>query len=362
MDCVKLPDVGSRSLTTALIQFGFVQSYPDYSLFTYCKHNVRLHMLIYVDDLIIGGNDTAAIVKFKSISIGASIYLGPLKYFLGIEVAHGPEGIFLSQRKYALDIISKCGFLGAKPTSVPIEQNHHLALAKGTLMENPNRYRRLVGRLIYLTITRPELCYCIHILAQFMQSPRQEHWDAALRVVRYMKGYPGQGLLFCSDSDLRLYAYCDSDWASFPLTRRSLIGYFVLLGQTPVSWKTKKQHTMSRSSTKAEYRSMVTTSCELKWMKKLLLSFGVAHDEPARLYCDNQVALHIVVNLVFHERTKHIEVNCHFVRDELQRGNIVTCHVRTTEQLADILTKALGKEKFAYFLGKLGIRNLHTPI
>ncbi|XP_019056182.1 PREDICTED: uncharacterized protein LOC109115948 [Nelumbo nucifera] len=208
-------------LTTALIQFGFAQTYPDYSLFTYCKHNVRLHVLIYVDDLIIGGNDTTAIVKFKEYlhQCFRMKDLGPLKYFLWIEVARGLEGIFLSQRKYSLDIISECGFMGAKPTSVPIEQNHHLALAKSALMENPNRYRLLVGRLIYLTIIRPELCYCVHILAQFMQSPRQEHWDAALRVVHYMKGYLGQGLLYRSDSDLRLYAYCDSDWASCPLTR-----------------------------------------------------------------------------------------------------------------------------------------------
>ncbi|XP_019054705.1 PREDICTED: uncharacterized protein LOC109115299 [Nelumbo nucifera] len=204
----------------ALIQFGFVQSYLDYSLFTYCKHNIRLYVLIYVDDLIIGGNDTAAIVKFKKY-LHRCFHMkdmGPLKYFLGIEVAHGLEGIFLSQQKYALDIISECGLLGAKPISVPIEQNHHLALAKGALVENPNQYQRLVGWLIYLTITRPELCYCVHILAQFMQSPRQEHWEAALRVVRYMKGYPGQGILFRSDSDLCLYAYCDSDWASCPLT------------------------------------------------------------------------------------------------------------------------------------------------
>ncbi|XP_019053228.1 PREDICTED: uncharacterized protein LOC109114670 [Nelumbo nucifera] len=207
-------------LIAALIQFVFVQSYPDYSLFTYFKHNVRLHVLIYVDDLIVGGNNTVAIMKFKEY-LSRCFHmkdLGPLKYFLGIEVAHGPDGIYLSQRKYALDIISECGLLGAKPASVPIEQNHHLALAKGALMHNPNQYRRLVGRLIYLTITRPELCYCVHILAQFMHSPRQEHWEAALRVVRYMKAYSGQGIVLRSDSDLRLYAYCDSDWASCPLS------------------------------------------------------------------------------------------------------------------------------------------------
>jgi hypothetical protein len=113
------------------------------------------------------------------------------KYFLGVEVARSPAGIFLCQRKFALHIISEVGLLGAKPASTPLEQNHHLGLAKGELLANPDRYRRLVGRLIYLCFTRPELSYCVHVLSQFMQQPQTEHCDAALRVVRYLKGNPG---------------------------------------------------------------------------------------------------------------------------------------------------------------------------
>ena len=130
--------------------------------------------------------------------------------------------------------------LGSKPVGFPIEQNHQLALAEGPFLDEPEKYRRLVGRLIYLTITRPELSYVVHILAQFMQTPRQDHWEAALRVVHYLKGNPGQGIFLSSNSDLRLFAYYDSDWASCPLTRRSLTGYIVLLGNSPISWKTKK--------------------------------------------------------------------------------------------------------------------------
>ncbi|RVW82223.1 Retrovirus-related Pol polyprotein from transposon RE2 [Vitis vinifera] len=183
----------------------------------------------------------------------------------------------LCQRKYTLDIVSEAGLLGAKLCGLPIEQNHRLGLANGELLSNPESYRRLVGRLIYLAVTRPDLAYSVHILSQFMQEPRIEHWEAALRVVRYLKGTPGQGILLRADSDLSLQGWCDSDWAACPVTRRSLSGWLVFLGQSPISWKTKKQHTVSRSSAEVEYRAMAAVTCELKWLKGLLLSLGVHH-------------------------------------------------------------------------------------
>ena len=194
-----------------------------------------------------------------------------------------------------------------------------------------------------------------------MQEPRQEHWDAALRVVRYLKGSPGQGILLRSDSELSLKGWCDSDWAACPLTRRSLTGWLVFLGHSPIAWKTKKQHTVARSSAEAEYRSMASITCELKWLKGLLLSLGVHHPKAIPLFCDSQSALHIAQNPVFHERTKHIEVDCHFVRDAIQEGLLAPSYVPTTVQLADIFTKALGKKQFDFLLDKLGIFDLHAP-
>ncbi|KAK3005787.1 hypothetical protein RJ639_017277 [Escallonia herrerae] len=350
-------------LSTALRSYGFLQSHADHTLFTYRKGDVFLSVLVYVDDLILAGNNSTACSSFKKYLNDCFKLkdLGPFKYFLGIKAARGTRGLFLSQGKYALDILSESGLSASKPATFPMEQNHGLALAGGPLLSDPGPYWRLIGRLVYLTITRPDICYAVHVLSQFMQSPRSQHWDASLWVLRYLKAAPGQGLFLPADSPLQIYAFYDSDWASCPLTRRSVTGYFVSLENSPISWRTKKQQTVSRSSAKAEYRSMAVTTCELTWLKFFLLSLGIHHDRPMRLFCDNQAALHIASNPVFHERTKHIQIDCHYVKEQLLAGNISTAHVRTAQQVTDIFTKALGRHQFHYLCGKLGIQNLLAP-
>jgi len=349
-------------LSTKLCEYGFIRSYADYSLFTYRKGDVFMAVLVYVDDIVLTGNNPAATVHFKNyLHTCFSIKdLGILKYFLGIEAARSPQGLFLCQRKYALEIIAECGLLGAKPVAFPMEENHKLALAQGPLLPDPTRYRRLIGRLIYLTITRPDLTYAVHILSQFMQAPREDHIEAARRVLRYLKGTAGQGILLRAATDLHLVGFCDSDWRACPLSRKSLTGYFITLGGSPVSWRSKKQATVSRSSAEAEYRAMAFATSELIWIRSFLASLGV-FPAPMTLYCDSQAALHIARNPVFHERTKHIEIDCHFVREKLEAGILHLAHVGTTQQPADILTKALGTRKFQYLKGKLGILDLHAP-
>ncbi|CAH9100668.1 unnamed protein product [Cuscuta europaea] len=350
-------------LTTCLRNYGFTQSHADYSLFTIRKDNKILCVLIYVVDLLITGNDRSMIDQFK-LYLGTTFPvkdLGVMKYFLGIEVARNSTGIFMCQRKYVLDILAETGLSECKPVTFPMVQNHRLQSDTGPFFSDPERYRRLVGKLIYLTLTRPDICYSVHILSQFMQSPRLAHWEGVLRVLKYLKGRPGQGILLRSDSSLSLTGYCDADWASCPITRRSVTGYFVSLGFSPVSWRTKKQATVSRSSAEAEYRSMASLTCELIWLRNLLRSLGVTHSGPARLYCDNQAALHIASNPVYHERTKHIELDCHFIRDHIQSGTVAPSYTPTNEQPADLLTKALGAQQFDYLLGKMGICDPHAP-
>lgn len=169
-------------LTSALKKFGFKQSYSDYSLFTYIRNGRSLHVLIYVDDLIIVGDDLGRMTKFKGYlnEWFKMRDLGKAKYFLGIEIALGPMGMLLSQRKYALDIVNEAGLLGCKPVTTPMEQNHKLLSDKGPFYKNPVRFKRVVGRLVYLSITRPELNYAIRVLSQVMHKPREAHWDAVV--------------------------------------------------------------------------------------------------------------------------------------------------------------------------------------
>ncbi|XP_074290257.1 secreted RxLR effector protein 161-like [Silene latifolia] len=244
---------------------------------------------------------------------------------------------------------------GSKPVHTPIQQNHNLAFASGYVLRDMMKYRRLVGGLVYLTITRPDLVYAVHVLSQFMNEPRKEHWDAALRVVKYVKMNPSVGIVLKRDSDMQLRGYCDSDWARCPLTRRSLSGYIVSLGNSPISWRAKKQVTVSKSTAETEYRAMAAVTSELIWVKSFLASLGVFHMKPMRLFCDNQAAIHIARIPVFHDRTKHIEIDCHFVRQHLVNKTIATFHVRSKEQIADLFTKALGGEAYEHLLYKLGL-------
>ncbi|RVX09401.1 Retrovirus-related Pol polyprotein from transposon RE1 [Vitis vinifera] len=320
----------------AIQSAGYAQSRADYSLFTRKQGKSFTALLIYVDDILITGNDPVSIATTKKF-LHSHFHLkdlGDLKYFLGIEVSASKNGIFISQCKYALEIIEDAGLLGAAPIDTPMERGLKLS-DKSDLLKDQGRYRRLVGR--------------------------KAHMEAAFRVVRYLKNAPGQGLFFSSNNDFRLRSYCDSDWAGCPLTRRSTTGYCVFLGPSLISWRSKRQKTVSLSSAEAEYRAMTGACCELTWLRYLLKDLGVLHKEPALLYCDNKAALHIAANPVFHERTRHIEMDCHYIRDKIQDGSIITRHVSSAHQLADILTKPLGKEFFAPMIRKLGVQDIHSP-
>ncbi|XP_024164040.2 uncharacterized mitochondrial protein AtMg00810-like [Rosa chinensis] len=288
--------------------------------------------------------------------------MGQLRYFLGIEVARSKQGIVLCQRKYALEVLEDAGFLGAKPSRFPIDQNLVLTQGEGVVLKDASQYRRLVGRLIYLTVKRPDLVYAVHILSQFMDNPRQPHLDAAYKVLRYVKQTPGQGILLPFTGQLEIKSYCDVDWARCKDTRRSTTGYCIFFGNAPISWKTKKQGTVSRSSAEAEYRSMATTCCEITWLQSLLRDLNVKHAHAVKLFYDNQAAIHIASNPVFHERTKHIEIDCHVVLEKVQRGLVKTMHIRTKEQPVDLFTKPLGSKQFSALLSKLGVINIHSNL
>ena len=182
-----------------------------------------------------------------------------------------------------------------------------------------------------------------------------------IRVLRYIKGAPGQGLLYEDRGHTQIVGYSDADLAGSPSDRRSTSRYCVFIGGNLISWKSKKRDVVARSSAEAEYRAMALVTCELVWLKQLLQELRCEDASPMTLICDNQVALHIASNPVLHERTKHIEIDCYFIRQEIESGYIITSFVNSNDQLADILTKALRRPRIEYICSKLGAYNMYAP-
>ncbi|RZB60128.1 Retrovirus-related Pol polyprotein from transposon RE2 [Glycine soja] len=324
--------------------FGLKRSEADHSVF-YCHTSPEkcVYLIVYVDDIVITRNDTTKITQLKEhlFSHFQIKDLGPLKYFLGIEVAQSGDGVVISQRKYALDILEETGMQNCRPVESPMDPNLKFMADQSDVYPDPERYRRLVEKLIYLTITRPDISFAVGVVSHFMQNPHLDHWNAVMRILRYVKKAPGQGLLYEDKGNTQLSGYCDADWAGCPMDRRSTLGYCVFIGGNLISWKSKKQTVVARSSAEAEYRSMTMVTCELMWIKQFLQELRFCEELPMKLYCDNQAALHIASNPVFHERTKHIEIDCHFIREKFLSKEIVTEFIGSNDQPADILTKSL---------------------
>ncbi|KAK6118164.1 hypothetical protein DH2020_048065 [Rehmannia glutinosa] len=353
-----------HKLTSCLIDYGFCQSKSDSSFFIKSSSTSLTVLCVYVDDIILAGNNLKEIQHIKS-HLDATFTikdLGTLKYILGIEVARTTKGIALCQRKYALDILTETGYLGCKPSNTPMEAKIELSNTSGTPLPDPSIYRRLVGRLLYLTITRPELSYSIHALSQFMSNPRSTHLDAAHRVLRYIKSCPGKGLFYSSSSSLQLQVFTDADWARCQDTRRSVSGFAIYLGDSLISWRAKKQPTVSRSSTEAEYRAIALATCEVQWLAYLLQDLQAPITQPTNLYTDSKSAYLITQNSCHHEKTKHIQIDCHFVREKIAEGLIKVIPIPSSQQIADIMTKPLPPQLFHQFNDKLCMVDIHAQL
>ena len=349
------PRAWFEKFSSAVLSFGFQQSSHDSALFIRQSSQGLVLLLLYVDDMIIIGSDTIGIHDIKT-HLGTCFEmkdLGPLRYFLGIEVNSSSSGYSLSQVKYASDLISRAGLIDNKAVDTPLELNVKLRSTDGELVSNPTLYRQLVGGLIYLTITRPDISYVIHVVSQFMTSPRTVHFAAVLRILRYVRGTMHQGLLMSSSSKLELNAYSDSNWVGDVTDRRSITGFCIFLGDSLISWKSEKQTVVARSSAEAEYRALANTTSEIIWLCRLLEDMGVAIPSLTPLHCDSKRAIQIAHNDVFHERTKHIEIDCHFIRHWLRDGVIVLPFIPSQLQVADFFTKSHSTIRFRYLVSKL---------
>jgi len=261
-----------EKLIGLLISNGYQQATSDASLFTKKASDSFTILLVYVDDIILAGDSLIEIAFIKNVLNQAFKIkdLGTLKYFLGLEVAHSQSGISLCQRKYCLDLLHDSGLLGSKPVTTPSDPSIKLHNDSSPLFTDVYAYRRLVGRLIYLNTTRPDITFITQQLSQFLSKPTHTHYNAALRVLKYPKGSPGRGIFFPRSSSLHIQGYTDADWAGCKDTRHSISSHCFFLGQSLISWRTKKQPTVSRSSSEAEYRAMASATCELQWLLYLL--------------------------------------------------------------------------------------------
>lgn len=344
-------------------QIGFKQSDADHTLFVRNNGGRITTLIVYVDDMAVTGNDHDEIAKLQLLLAKEFELkdLGQLKYFLGIEVARSKAGISMSQRKYVLDLLAETGMMDCKPVQTPIEVNHKLMMHSDQVPTNKERYQRLVGKLIYLSHTRPDIAYAVSVVSRFMQSPSEDHMNAVYRILRYLKSSPGKGLFFGKNESKQVIGYTDADWGGDRTDGKSTSGYFTFVGGNLVTWRSKKQKVVARSSAEAKFRGMVHEICELLWIRRILKDLDIELKTPMNLYCDNEAAVKIANNPVQHDRTKHVEIDRHFIKDHLEKKTVELPHVTSKEQLADMLTKVVCGNVFNSSLGKLGILDIHSP-
>ncbi|KAK4391658.1 Retrovirus-related Pol polyprotein from transposon RE2 [Sesamum angolense] len=246
-------------------EFGFSRCQADHSVFVQTTTSGMVVLAVYVDDILITGSDLVGIEEAKTYLQKHFVTkdLGRPRYFLGIEIAHSKHGISVSQRKYACDLLHEAGLLGTKPVDTPMDSNPDFWNDDGNYLEDKTKYRRLVGKLIYLTVTKPDISFAVGLVSQFMDKPRLVHWEAALRILKYIKASPGKGLLFKRHGHVKIEAYSDADYAGAKDDRKSTSGYCTYVGGNLVTWRSKKQTTVARSSAEAEYRAMAHTTSEI---------------------------------------------------------------------------------------------------
>ncbi|WVZ24342.1 hypothetical protein V8G54_002886 [Vigna mungo] len=338
-------------------------SLADHSLLLRHSATSFTALLIYVDDIVLTGDsmdDIVVVKKFLHQEFQIND-LGNLKYFLGFEVARSRQGLFLNQQKYCLEILAEFGLIGCKLAPSPSNPTNKLKDDDGDLLPDPIPYRRLIGKLQYLTNTRPDISFVVQQVSQFMSKPRSSHLNVVFRILKYLKGCLVLGFFYPSSNPHRLQAFYDSDWAACCISRKSTTGYCVFYGNCLISWKSKKQSTVSKSSTEAEYRALASVACELQWLKYVADDLCLKIPLPFPTFCDNQSTIQLAKNPSFHERTKHIEVNCHLIRAKVLDGLIVLCHVPSKHQLADMFTKSLYPRPLNINLSKMGLLNIHHP-
>ncbi|KAL1218311.1 Retrovirus-related Pol polyprotein from transposon TNT 1-94 [Cardamine amara subsp. amara] len=338
---------------------GFKKCYCEHTLFVKTEGVNVLIVSLYVDDLIYTSNSEAILVSFKSSMMMefSMTDLGRMKYFLGVEVTQDEQGIFISQKKYAMETLNKFGMEDCNPVKNPTVPGCKLTREGAGELVNPTLFKKLVGSLRYLTATRPDLIYSVNLVSRFMESPTEQHMLAAKRILRYIQGTTGFGIQYRREygAKEKLVGYVDSDYAGDEDDRRSTSGYTFMIGNGAVSWASKKQSIVTLSTTEAEFVAAANGACQAMWLRNILTEVGFDQGSGTTLFCDNSSTIKLSKNPVLHGRSKHIHVRYHFLRDLVNEGVIELEFCRTQDQVSDIMTKPVKLEVFEKLRGKMGV-------
>ena len=344
------------TLKEFLMKKGFKPGSLDPTLFTKSYDGELFVCQIYVDDIIFGCTDQRYSDEFAymmSEEYQMSM-MGELKFFLGLQIRQQRNGIFISQEKYLKDVLRKFGMQDCKGVKIPMPTNGHLCTDENGIDFDQKVYRSMIGSLLYLCASRPDIMLSVCMCARFQATPKESHHKAVKHILRYLAHTPTLGLWYPKGSAFDLIGYSDSDYAGDRVDRKSTSGTCHFLGRSLVCWSSKKQNCVSLSTAEAEYIAAGSCCAQLLWMKQTLKDYGV-NVKNVPLYCDNESAIKIAHNPVQHSKTKHIQIRHHFLRDHVLKGDISIEHVKTEEQLADIFTKPLDEKRFSKLRCELNI-------
>ena len=340
-------------------EHNFTRCPHEHALYVKIKDGDVLITCLYVDDLILTGNNPSMFEEFKKAMTREfeMTDIGLMSYYLGIEVKQKEEGVFISQEGYARELLKKFKMNDCKPVSTPIECGAKLSKYDEGEHVDATSFKSLVGSLRYLTCTRPDILYAVGLVSRFMEAPTTTHLKTAKRILRYIKGTINFGIFYYQSNDYRLLGYSDSDWAGDLDDRKSTSGFVFFLGDTAFTWMSKKQPIVTLSTCEAEYVAATSCVCHAIWLRSLLKELGMTQKEPTEVMVDNKSTIALAKNPVFHDRSKHIDTRYHYIRECITRKDVQLEYVKSQDQVADIFTKPLKHEDFVKLRSLLGITN-----
>ncbi|KAK2410077.1 putative mitochondrial protein [Trifolium repens] len=350
------PRTWYERLTQFLEEQGYRKGGSDKTLFVKQEKGKFIIAQIYVDDIVFGGMSNAMVQHFvqQMQSEFEMSLVGELTYFLGLQIKQMDDTIFISQSKYARNIIKKFGMDNATHKRTPAPTHLKLTKDEKGISVDQSLYRSMIGSLLYLTASRPYITYAVGVCARYQADPKVSHLTQVKRILKYVNGTSDYGIMHSHCENSTLYGYCDADWAGSADDRKSTSGGCFFLGTNLISWFSKKQNCVALSTAEAEYVAAGSSCSQLVWMKQMLKEYDVEQDA-LTLYCDNMSAINISKNPVQHSKTKHIDIRHHYIRDLVESKIVVLEHIGTKEQIAEIFTKALDAVQFEKLRGKLGI-------